>query len=74
MTMTIPLRVSLEDIEVIRHCVRKSRAVEPPQDLQEPIRILSRILDTAYREVNDQQNTLEAFSQALENHGGTDNG
>ena len=68
MTMIIPLRISLEDIEAIRYSIRKSKVVQPPQDLQQPMEILKRIVDTAYLEVNNQQNTLEAFSQALENH------
>lgn len=68
MTMIIPLRISLEDIESIRYSIRKSKVVQPPQDLQQPMEILKRIVDTAYIEVNNQQNTLEAFSQALENH------
>ena len=68
MTMTIPLKISLEDIEAIRYSVRKSKVVEPPQDLQQPMEILKRILDTAYIEVSNQQNNLEVFSQALENH------
>lgn len=74
MTMTIPLKISLEDIEVIRYSVRKSKVVEPPQDLQQPMEILKRILDTAYIEVSNQQNTLEVFSQALENYLETCNG
>ena len=74
MTMTIPLKISLEDIEVIRYSVRKSKVVEPPQDLQQPMEILKRILDTAYIEVSNQQNTLEVFSQALENYLETRNG
>lgn len=74
MTMTIPLKISLEDIEVIRYSVRKSKVVEPPQDLQQPMEILKRILDTAYTEVNNQQNNLEVFSQALENYLETRNG
>lgn len=68
MTMTIPLKISIEDIESIRYSIRKSKVVEPPQDLQQPLEILKRILETAYTEVNNQQNTLEVFSQALENH------
>ena len=74
MTMTIPLKISLEDIEAIRYSVRKSKVVEPPQDLQQPMEILKRILDTAYIEVNNQQNNLEVFSQALENYLETRNG
>lgn len=74
MTMTIPLKISLEDIEVIRYSVRKSKVVEPPQDLQQPMEILKRILDTAYIEVSNQQNNLEVFSQALENYLETRNG
>lgn len=74
MTMTIPLKISLEDIEAIRYSVRKSKVVEPPQDLQQPMEILKRILDTAYIEVSNQQNTLEVFSQALENYLETCNG
>ena len=68
MTMTIPLKISIEGIESIRYSIRKSKVVEPPQDLQQPLEILKRILETAYTEVNNQQNTLEVFSQALENH------
>lgn len=74
MTMTIPLKISLEDIEAIRYSVRKSKVVEPPQDLQQPMEILKRILDTAYIEVSNQQNNLEVFSQALENYLETRNG
>lgn len=74
MTMTIPLKISIEDIESIRYSVRKSKVVEPPQDLQQPMEILKRILDTAYTEVNNQQNNLEVFSQALENYLETRNG
>lgn len=74
MTMTIPLKISIEDIELIRYSVRKSKVVEPPQDLQQPMEILKRILDTAYTEVNNQQNNLEVFSQALENYLETRNG
>lgn len=74
MTMTIPLKISIEDIESIRYSVRKSKVVEPPQDLQQPMEILKRILDTAYIEVNNQQNNLEVFSQALENYLETRNG
>lgn len=74
MTMTIPLKISIEDIESIRHSIRKSKVVEPPQDLQQPMEILKRILDTAYMEVNNQQNNLEVFSQALENYLETRNG
>lgn len=74
MTMTIPLKISLEDIEAIRYSVRKSKVVEPPQDLQQPMEILKRILDTAYMEVSNQQNNLEVFSQALENYLETRNG
>ena len=74
MTMTIPLKISIEDIESIRYSVRKSKVVEPPQDLQQPMEILKRILDTAYMEVNNQQNNLEVFSQALENYLETRNG
>lgn len=72
--MTIPLKISIEDIEAIRYSVRKSKVVEPPQDLQQPMEILKRILDTAYTEVNNQQNNLEVFSQALENYLETRNG
>lgn len=68
MTMTIPLKISLEDIEAIRYSVKKSKIVPPPEDMQQPLEILKRILETAYTEVNNQQNTLEVFSQALENH------
>lgn len=68
MTMTIPLTVSLEDIEAIRYSMKKSKSVEIPQDMQHPMEILKRILDTAYIEVSNQQNSLEAFSQALENY------
>ena len=74
MTMTIPLKISIEDIESIRYSVRKSKVVEPPQDLQQPMEILKRILDTAYIEVSNQQNNLEVFSQALENNLETCNG
>lgn len=74
MTMTIPLKISIEDIESIRYSIRKSKVVEPPQDLQQPMEILKRILDTAYIEVNNQQNNLEVFSQALENYLETRNG
>ncbi len=74
MTMTIPLKISIEDIESIRYSIRKSKVVEPPQDLQQPMEILKRILDTAYMEVNNQQNNLEVFSQALENYLETRNG
>ena len=74
MTMTIPLKISLEDIEAIRYSVRKNKVVEPPQDLQQPMEILKRILDTAYIEVSNQQNNLEVFSQALENYLETCNG
>ena len=74
MTMTIPLKISLEDIEAIRYSVRKNKVVEPPQDLQQPMEILKRILDTAYIEVSNQQNNLEVFSQALENNLETCNG
>ena len=74
MTMTIPLKISIEDIESIRYSVRKSKVVEPPEDLQQPMEILKRILDTAYTEVNNQQNNLEVFSQALENYLETRNG
>ena len=74
MTMTIPLKISIEDIESIRYSVRKSKVVEPPQDLQQPMEILKRILDTAYIEVSNQQNNLEVFSQALENYLETCNG
>ena len=74
MTMTIPLKISLEDIEAIRYSVRKSKVVEPPEDLQQPMEILKRILDTAYIEVSNQQNNLEVFSQALENYLETRNG
>ena len=74
MTMTIPLKISLEDIEAIRYSVRKNKVVEPPQDLQQPMEILKRILDTAYIEVSNQQNNLEVFSQALENYLETRNG
>lgn len=72
--MTIPLKISIEDIESIRYSIRKSKVVEPPQDLQQPMEILKRILDTAYMEVNNQQNNLEVFSQALENYLETRNG
>ena len=68
MTMTIPLKISIEDIEAIRYSVKKSKVVQPPEDMQQPLEILKRILETAYTEVNNQQNTLEVFSQALENH------
>ncbi|MDY3754621.1 MAG: hypothetical protein SOZ84_01245 [Treponema sp.] len=68
MTMTIPLKISLEDIEAIRYSVKKSKVIPPPEDMQQPLEILKRILETAYTEVNNQQNTLEVFSQALENH------
>lgn len=68
MTMTIPLKISLEDIEAIRYSVKKSKVIPPPEDMQQPLEILKRILETAYTEVNNQQNTLEIFSQALENH------
>ncbi len=68
MTMTIPLKISLEDIEAIRYSVKKSKVILPPEDMQQPLEILKRILETAYTEVNNQQNTLEVFSQALENH------
>lgn len=68
MTMTIPLKISIEDIESIRYSVKKSKVVQPPEDMQQPLEILKRILETAYTEVNNQQNTLEVFSQALENH------
>ena len=68
MTMTIPLNISLEDIEAIRYSVKKSKVIPPPEDMQQPLEILKRILETAYTEVNNQQNTLEVFSQALENH------
>lgn len=74
MTMTIPLKISIEDIESIRYSIRKRKVVEPPQDLQQPMEILKRILDTAYMEVNNQQNNLEVFSQALENYLETRNG
>ena len=74
MTMTIPLKISIEDIESIRYSIRKSKVLEPPQDLQQPMEILKRILDTAYIEVNNQQNNLEVFSQALENYLETRNG
>ena len=74
MTITIPLKISIEDIESIRYSIRKSKVVEPPQDLQQPMGILKRILDTAYMEVNNQQNNLEVFSQALENYLETRNG
>ena len=43
MTMTIPLKISLEDIEAIRYSVRKSKVVEPPQDLQQPMEILKNL-------------------------------
>lgn len=66
--MTIPLKISIEDIESIRYSVKKSKVVQPPEDMQQPLEILKRILETAYTEVNNQQNTLEVFSQALENH------
>ena len=68
MTMTIPLKISLEDIEAIRYSVKRSKVIPPPEDMQQPLEILKRILETAYTEVNNQQNTLEVFSQALENH------
>lgn len=68
MTMTIPLKISLEDIEAIRYSVKKSKVIPPPENMQQPLEILKRILETAYTEVNNQQNTLEVFSQALENH------
>lgn len=68
MTMTIPLKISLEDIEAIRYSVKKSKVIPPSEDMQQPLEILKRILETAYTEVNNQQNTLEVFSQALENH------
>ena len=68
MTMTIPLKISIEDIEAIRYSVKKSKVIPPPEDMQQPLEILKRILETAYTEVNNQQNTLEVFSQALENH------
>ena len=68
MTMTIPLKISLEDIEAIRYSVKKSKVIPPPEDMQQPLEILKRILETAYTEVNNQQNNLEVFSQALENH------
>lgn len=68
MTMTIPLKISLEDIEAIRYSVKKSKVIPPQEDMQQPLEILKRILETAYTEVNNQQNTLEVFSQALENH------
>lgn len=68
MTMTIPLKISLEDIEAIRYSVKKSKIIPPPEDMQQPLEILKRILETAYTEVNNQQNTLEVFSQALENY------
>ncbi len=68
MTMTIPLKISLEDIEAIRYSVKKSKVIPPPEDMQQPLEILKRILETAYTEVNNQQNTLEVFSQALENY------
>ena len=68
MTMTIPLKISLEDIEAIRYSVKKGKVIPPPEDMQQPLEILKRILETAYTEVNNQQNTLEIFSQALENH------
>lgn len=68
MTMTIPLKISLEDIEAIRYSVKKSKVIPSPEDMQQPLEILKRILETAYTEVNNQQNTLEVFSQALENH------
>lgn len=68
MTMTIPLKISLEDIEAIRYSVKKSKVIPHPEDMQQPLEILKRILETAYTEVNNQQNTLEVFSQALENH------
>ena len=68
MTMTIPLKISLEDIEAIRYSVKKSKVIPLPEDMQQPLEILKRILETAYTEVNNQQNTLEVFSQALENH------
>lgn len=74
MTMTIPLKISIEDIESIRYSIRKSKVLEPPQDLQQPMEILKRILDTAYIEVSNQQNNLEVFSQALENYLETRNG
>lgn len=66
--MTIPLKISIEDIESIRYSVKKSKIIPPPEDMQQPLEILKRILETAYTEVNNQQNTLEVFSQALENH------
>lgn len=66
--LTIPLKISIEDIESIRYSVKKSKVVQPPEDMQQPLEILKRILETAYTEVNNQQNTLEVFSQALENH------
>ncbi|MBQ7367959.1 MAG: hypothetical protein IJW57_12150 [Spirochaetaceae bacterium] len=68
MQMTIPIHLSLEDIDAIRYVVRKSRTVEPSEDMRVPVEILSRILETAYLEVNSQQNTLEVFAQALEPH------
>lgn len=68
MTMTIPLKISLEDIEAIRYSIKKSKVIPPPENMQQPLEILKRILETAYTEVNNQQNTLEVFSQALENH------
>lgn len=68
MTMTIPLKISLEDIEAIRYSVKKSKVIPPSEDMQQPLEILKRILETAYTEVNNQQNTLEVFSQALENY------
>ena len=74
MTMTIPLKISIEDIESIRYSIRKSKVLEPPQDLQQPMEILKRILDTAYIEVSNQQNNLEVFSQVLENYLETRNG
>ena len=63
MTMTIPLKISLEDIEAIRYSVKKSKVIPLPEDMQQPLEILKRILETAYTEVNNQQNTLEVFSQ-----------
>lgn len=68
MTMTIPLKISIEDIESIRYSVKKSKVIPPSEDMQQPLEILKRILETAYTEVNNQQNTLEVFSQALENY------
>lgn len=68
MEMTIPLSISIEDIETIRRTIKKSKMIRLPEEMQQPTEILRRILDTAYIEVSNQQNTLETFSQALENH------